>query len=498
MRNPGHLESKTSSPNSDSLFVKNDERLFAQSKSPTVSSALTRPPPVARRAPLEQSSSDSESSSAGETSADSLMESTKTQKKKQQNHKSTGLGNSILQPKSPGHVSHSSNQTIKQASGTVVAAKTRDSKDAHTAPKAILQRSANVHESSDQRSGGIHPAASTVSGVTSLSLNAAAHVSANPRQIAPTVSPTVKKSSNPNTAIRSANKIVMRTVRKPTTGTQGPAPIKFVDQPKAQRTEWKSDKHYSTLKFRHNAAKRSQIEKAPDVSSLDFVNSPPTGVTKSRPPTREDNPYGRRDTTNRRVQEDTHVDTPRNDMSRPGSGTTAEPLAHWEVDKVPVVCPEWRLSNNCEFGAQKCRYMHRDQDPFGKDYPIGDIFGFIEPKHRNPPATCMFWYEGKCSKPADICKYAHRYTGFTIRDQKVVAIEPNEKAKPGTMTCWFWKNTQCRNAPGTCLYCHYDTGVMAKNPKNQRQKNGTSVNEIGTQPRIPAYASQDTYGKLPD
>jgi chromo domain-containing protein 1 len=129
----------------------------------------------------------------------------------------------------------------------------------------------------------------------------------------------------------------------------------------------------------------------------------------------------------------------------------------------------------------------------------------------------MYWYNGKCLKPADMCPYAHEYTGYTIRDAKVVPIEPsdksnqpnekakkpngkakksNEKAKPSTLTCWFWKNTECRNTAETCLYCHYDTGTMATNPRPPR--NAVSVNEIEIQPRSTASASLNKSDKLSD
>jgi chromo domain-containing protein 1 len=518
-RKPGHHE--PNSPDRDSLFVDSNEHLPKQSEKLTVSSALAKPPLVSRRAPLEQSSSDSESLSSG----GSKPLPTKTRKKTEQaankspqRRGSHMLGNSILQPRSSEHKTHAaSNLVVNQKSSSAATTMTAQMPSAPpTAPKAMLQRPNSPDRLNSQQSDK-HAAVSAVSGPTAASRNTTiASVGTGSRPVTLTAPGTSKHSSNPNTAIRTSSKSTTQAVRKPTSVTRAPGPIKFVDQPTVQRKEWQSDKEYSTLKFRHNAAKRSQVEKPPDVGSLSFVNCPPAGLSTVRPSTRADNPYGRRDMTDFRARDDdAGEDLLRNDMSRRSSDIAVEPLAPWEVDKVPVVCPEWRLSNNCTFGAQKCRYMHRDRDPLGKDYPIGDIYGYIEPKHRTPPAMCMFWYNTTCNKPADICPFAHKYTGYTLRGSKMVSIEPDDKAKqpiertkqpnentkrtkekgpPNSLTCWFWKNSKCRKTAETCAYRHYDTSAIAVDP---RTRIDVSVNGTEIQPRISAGASDDTPHELP-
>jgi chromo domain-containing protein 1 len=518
------------SPNSDTLFVNSNEHLPAQSTKPTMSSALARPPPVPRRAPLEQSSSDSESSDSKRSSGNirTKSTSTKTRKTKDQtanesrqggdNHR---LGNSILQRTSSEYKSHASSNIAvnEQSSSALTTMPTQAPRGAPTAPKAMLQRPNSPGKPNSQGSN-VRAAVPDVSRPTAAPRNEKiASASTGSRPATPSTTTAPRKSSNPNTAIRTSSKGTAKAVRKPSLGTQAPGPIKFVDQPRVQKKEWQSDKQFSTLKFRHNAAKRAQIEKPPDVGSLAFVNGPPAGLPTTRNPTRTDNPYGRRAIPESRTRDgDAHEYPFPNDFLRRSPDITIEPLAKWEADKVPVVCSEWRLSNNCSFGAQKCRYMHRDRDPQGKEYPIGDMYGYIEPKHRSPPATCMFWYTRKCNKPADVCPYAHEFTGFTLRGLKMVPIEPNDKANertkqsnektkqsngklkhpnerahPNTLTCWFWKNSSCRKTAEECSFCHYDTDNSTVDPRARMAV--SSVNQIEVQPRISAGASKITPGK---
>jgi chromo domain-containing protein 1 len=515
------------SPNSDTLFVNSNEHLPAQSTKPTMSSALARPPLVPRRAPLEQSSSDSESSDSGRSSRKirAKLTSTKTQKTKDQtanesrqgadNHR---LGNSILQRTSSEHKNHaSSNPAVnEQSSSALTTMPTQAPRGAPTAPKAMLQRPNSPGKPNSQGSN-VHAVVPDVSRPTAAPRNAtiaSASTGSRPATLSTTTAP--RKSSNPNTAIRTSSKNTAKAVRKPSSGAQAPGPIRFVDQPKVQRKEWQSDKLYSTLKYRYNAAKRSQIEKPPDVGSLAFVNGPPARLPTTRNPTLTDNPYGRRAVPESRTRDDDfHEDPFQNDFPRRSSDITIEPLAQWEADKIPVVCPEWRLSNNCSFGAQKCRYMHRDRDPQGKEHPIGDMYGYIEPKNRSPAGTCMFWYKSKCHKSADVCPYAHKFTGYTFRGSKMVPIEPNdianektkqsnektkqskgkskypnERAHPNTLTCWFWKHTSCRKTAEECDFCHYDTDNSAVDPRTRTAV--SSVNQIEVQPRISAGASNYT------
>jgi chromo domain-containing protein 1 len=518
------------SPNSDTLFVNSNEHLPAQSTKPTMSSALAKPPLVPRRAPLEQSSSDSESSDSERSSGNICTKSasTKTRKTKGQtanesrqggdNHR---LGNSILQRTSSEHKNHASSNPVvnEQSSSALTTMSTQAPRGAPIAPKAMLQRP-NSPGKPNSQGRNVHAAVPDVSRPTAAPRNAtitSASTGSRPATLSTTTAP--RKSSNPNTAIRTSSKGTVQAVRKTSSGTQAPGPIKFVDQPRAQRKEWQSDKLYSTLKYRYNAAKRSQIEKTPDVGSLAFVNGPPAGLPTTRNPIRTDNPYGRRDIPESRTRDDdVHEDPFQKDFPRRSPDITIEPLAQWEADKVPVVCSEWRLSNSCSFGAQKCRYMHRDRDPQGKEYPIGDMYGYVEPKNRSPAGTCMFWYKSKCHKSADVCAYAHKFTGYTFRGSKMVPIEPNDKANentkqsnektkqskgkskypnerahPNTLTCWFWKHTSCRKTTEECSFCHYDTDNSAADPRTRTAV--SSVNQIEVQPRISAGASNDTPGK---
>ncbi|KAF1829423.1 hypothetical protein BDW02DRAFT_561180 [Decorospora gaudefroyi] len=270
----------------------------------------------------------------------------------------------------------------------------------------------------------------------------------------------------------------------PSTGASGS--IKFVNQPKSQqRKGWQnSKKQYTTLHFRAVADKRSRAEGTPDPAALDFVIEPP-GIASSKPRVQYDNPYARRQVANPRVQE---YATDNDSRLREADDTA--PLQPWEADKIPLVCASWRLSNNCEFGAQTCRFMHRNKDPHGRDYPIGDMDGFVPPKYRKPPVTCPFWLNSKagCRKPDKQCQFAHRNTGWIPHhdsgNSQLIRVDPNqlpESAKPTVtpkrrlsqpgsnlrpqeLTCWYWSKGKCRNAPKDCSFQHFDTGVVADPP----------------------------------
>ncbi|CAO2648618.1 Nn.00g078850.m01.CDS01 [Neocucurbitaria sp. VM-36] len=267
--------------------------------------------------------------------------------------------------------------------------------------------------------------------------------------------------------------------------------IKIVNEPKTQqRGLWQnSEKLYSNLRFRGLADKRSRIEGTPDPGALEIINAP-AGFVKPRPQPRNDNPYGRREAGNRRDQDDDVDDAPRR-----GSVDATTPLENWEAEKAPLVCAHWRLSNNCPLGPQKCQFMHRNQDENGRDYPVGDLNGWLPPKYRKPPLTCPYWLTSKngCKKPQEECNFAHKNTGWIPlsenRRDEPFAIDPNaipesektarrplvldananvndkKKMNPSDLTCWYWwSKDNCRNSADRCTFQHHYTGIVADPP----------------------------------
>lgn len=244
---------------------------------------------------------------------------------------------------------------------------------------------------------------------------------------------------------------------KPTIG------IKIVNEPKTpQRTPWtKGTKQFSTLRFRANADKRSRAEGTPDLGALDFVGNPPVGLAKASRLSLEDNPYGRRETGIRRVQEFNAEHTTKASAS----------LEDWEAEKIPMVCPFWRLSSNCQNGDRKCKFMHRNQDPSGLDYPVADMYGYIPPKFQKPPITCPFWLTSKlgCKRSDAECKYTHRNTGWVHQGGIPIKINPTTSPikrtrPPSELTCWYWSIGQCKHAADVCTFQHWDTGIVADPP----------------------------------
>lgn len=201
--------------------------------------------------------------------------------------------------------------------------------------------------------------------------------------------------------------------------------IKVVNQPKMQlRSEWtKGQKAFSTLHFRAVAQKRSRAEGTPDPAALEIVNDP-SGSVKPKPPVPHDDPYARREVRQSRTRSIESNDARRGSRSEILTDENV-PLAPWEVNKVPQVCAEWRLSNNCPKTAQACIFLHRNKDPDGHDYPVGHAGGLIPPKYRRPPLTCTHWLYGKtgCFKTADKCHFAHRNTGWVPNEN-----HPSENA----------------------------------------------------------------------
>jgi chromo domain-containing protein 1 len=261
--------------------------------------------------------------------------------------------------------------------------------------------------------------------------------------------------------------------------------IKMTNEPKTHRSQWNTEGQYKKLSTRRNAEKRSRIEGTPDLNALEFVGShlPNFGRRKSTAPT--DNPYARREAGTRGIQES---DMDRTSQRQPND--QAEPLHDWEAEKVPLVCPDWRLSNNCPFPAKDCRFLHRNTDANGNNLEIGHISGKVPPKYLKRPLTCFFWMQDPsgCNKSADECLYAHKNTGwmpqsaanpepividltalpvsenFASRSRGGRHTPPIKGMKSVEKTCWFWANGGCNKPEGECRFKHYDTGIMSSLP----------------------------------
>lgn len=255
--------------------------------------------------------------------------------------------------------------------------------------------------------------------------------------------------------------------------TKSTRAINFVNEPKEkqQRRNRPETQHYNELRYRALAEKKSHTENAPDFSALTFVNGQPPSLPKSAPPREDDNPYGRREITHRRVQNDEPEDRP-----RPGPTNVSVPLADWEVSKVPLMCYQWKFDLSCHFGAKDCKFMHRESDSQGQPYPIGRYDGYVEPKYRIPSIACLYMLRGQCRKTAEECEYSHEDTGWTFYNNVPIEIKhlPPGYAAPGArddslipykeqdppITCphWLWNLKFCSKPQNQCKYAHWNTG----------------------------------------
>lgn len=419
-----------------SATVRRGSGLFVADDGPPVSASSVKSPtnarhlPVPRKAPLQQSSSEEEPSSEMQTSGDSLVgelrRKKKAQRKADRSAATSSFGTSMLQKK----------------------------QKADTTASETASKTSAVSEKPAQRL--------KVSAVTTKS--AFPTVSGKDRTVVTTA--TTSKTTESAGSI-SGGRAIRTAPQK-----QATRAINFVNQPKEQhRKEWSTDNHYNTLMYRHIADKRSRTEGTPDFNVLAFVNGPPSTLPKAAPRSSGD-PYGRRDLTNRRVQEEDPDDRPR-------LGQDAGPLADWEKDKVPLMCNAWKLSSNCPYGAQRCLFMHRAYDPQGRPYQLGDIHNRIPQKYRKPPITCEFWYNGnRCKKPAEECLYTHEDTGWTeVNGQPIERKHlPPDTAETATrdapphlipfklqnppITCNYWlRDPQgCSKTEAACKYAHWNTG----------------------------------------
>ncbi|KAH7412140.1 hypothetical protein DE146DRAFT_602329, partial [Phaeosphaeria sp. MPI-PUGE-AT-0046c] len=304
--------------------------------------------------------------------------------------------------------------------------------------------------------------------------------------------PSVASLSKP-ASVESANRAVERRTGLSLTSSD---PIRITNDPNTpKRKQWESDKHFSTLKFRRNAEVRARTEGNPDISALEFVGSTPSNLPKPKPTAPSDNVYGRREVRPRRMQEDSDEEDSRR---RP------DPMTDWEANKVPLVCYHWRLSNNCSYPASKCNFLHRNTDEKGRALAIGDENGYIPPKYRKPPVTCLYWLENPngCSKTDRDCAFTHRNTGWKLLEGnkgEAVQIDPSlppitERAISGHIspnrtdpavtpvsvhkenlpiiprtnpnnwqdkTCCYWANGHCSKSDDQCTFRHYITDVVA-------------------------------------
>lgn len=313
--------------------------------------------------------------------------------------------------------------------------------------------------------------------------------------ILPTSQPkTVASTSAVGTAAsKSGVPTVLPSDKQNNMGSLNTSGIRIINEDKKKRKEWQnSDKPYNTLKARYNAVKRSHKEGTPDLHALEFVNGAPADLQKQKPRTPTGNPYGRREIVNPRFQEPVVDEPPKK---------TFEPLREWELNKIPEVCREWRLSKNCKYGPQRCKFMHRDQDQYGNDYKISDAFGRVQPKYRDPPLTCDFWFTSPhgCTKSQEKCEYAHWNTGFKPKDalyrDQIIKINPSlppafqenplppafmeapsvtesrpfhSKVPAEAVTCYFWATSTCHNEDNQCKYQHRHTGVVAPAPPSRK------------------------------
>jgi chromo domain-containing protein 1 len=454
-----------------------------------------------RKVPLTQSE-DEESSSVNSDSADSLMgelaDSAKSDAHKRKSKANPGpdLGHSVLSPKRPRKKASAPSE--KPVSKQPVANVSRHEEPPIpfrklTAPVAAMVPKVTQLKKPTAQSGA--PAVQTSSPALRRKSIGTVNMSESSTTAAARTTTKVTNAAKPTIAGVPSRSTGPTAIRRTGGSSKSSIPaIKFKNEPRTQqRKPWQhgEDRQYNKLHFRAVAQKRSQTESAPNVDDLDFVGPAPAGSAKSR--AADDNPYGRRETGSRRVQEPDSYETRRRD-----SNEDTTPLEDYEAKKSPLVCPHWRLANNCRYGQIKCNFLHRNKDENGKDIPVGDMSGVMPPKFRKPALTCLYWLNNEkgCRKPDVECIYAHKNTGWVPKDMnnnQPVQIDPSalpvsalstktprtsalmpqiqagtpqdkRRMRPSELTCWFWTQGRCHNMPETCTFKHYDTGVIAEPP----------------------------------
>ncbi|KAF2031615.1 hypothetical protein EK21DRAFT_62655 [Setomelanomma holmii] len=439
------------------------------------SSLFYNPGPVVRKAPIAQSSTEEDESSSGGTTDDSLMGELKAKATKKVRNKKTphseaskmpGLGNSILSPESP-----------RKMPSTAITRR----------PSAPVTQAPPTSNPNSAASGSKSLSKTPVRTPSTASTSKAGAVQAAQSNVKPTASKAITK-----------------------TGTGSISAIRMTNKPKPPERKWQnSDKLYGKLKSLHRADIISRMEGTPDPSVLEFVGAVPPNLPEPRATNPADNPYGRREAGTRRVREADVEECPQETAL-----SAADSARDWEADKIPLVCPSWRLSNNCPYKAEKCNFLHRNQDKHGRDLPVGDVSGWLPPKYRKPPLTCPYWLMEKfgCKKPDAECNYAHKNTGWMPKDPQnkdvPLQIDPNvipvteqltslahkaperlsanklsrprdtdmyvlpklrkpPRLKPSDLTCWYWTQGKCKNTADTCAFQHHDTGLVADPPPSE-------------------------------
>lgn len=403
------------------------------------------------------------------------------------------------QPKNPPRNEGSTNQSVERPQQDRTRNKDQRDKPERQTPQEKAQPNMEPENQPLQRKPAPQKAVVTPTGTTSTARRSTIRVNSDR---GPLQAPAASRPSADNRGIKS--------------GGKGSQPIKMVNEPKsALRREWQhSDHQYGTLKFRRRAEVRSREEGTPDPSALEFVNGPPP-LPKQPPPAMNttcpiyDSPYGLREPGQARRQE------PKSSQESQTPVQTGIPLRLYEVNKIPLICFDWR-NGHCPFPPDKCRFLHRDRDPSGKEYNLAPADGSVPPKYRDNPLTCWFWMMSPhgCRKTEDECKFAHKNTGMLAAQSghgKVVQIDPSElplslqnqrqsagfplqtgqtefqnsrdtHQQPSTfgaastpsakwtthgsyLTCFFWNENMCKKSDTECTFQHRYTGRVADPPK---------------------------------
>lgn len=322
----------------------------------------------------------------------------------------------------------------------------------------------------------------------------------------PIQNPQQPEAQSPSTITTSAM------ARRTQSGTASKRKLNTVNQGGASHIQRKqSSSLYTRVSSVRRAKLRSQEEGVPDFGSLNFLGAAPQGLNITASPKASNDVYGRRELPNYRSQMDT---SETRHMSGLQESTTSS--NSYGQGKVPLVCPDWRYSNNCQKGPEKCEFLHCNQDANGNDYPVAEINRSIPPKYWKLASTCLYWLENAsgCTKTSLECKYAHYNTGFKMDPNalnRVIAIDKSRRPVsesiraevqklsgrnrtgnggrnapenyrfehryigavassspahfPKSMkTCFYWSRGSCRKRSEDCLFAHHDTGIIADPP----------------------------------
>jgi chromo domain-containing protein 1 len=458
---------------------------------------LVKEPGMVRKAPLDQSTDDEDD---GTDSAEELNGKARPKNTMgTQLHNNPGLGNSILRPKIS---ADEASRPEPHGQG-----KDQSRKPSMTLTTPVFSTNPQVSGPQQEIRRGSKSAAQKPAVPPTREVDASRHKSSAPTIATHHPAKPAKPAAQAVTEQPPGS--IAPAFRKNGTASKLTNSIRIINGSKdAPRKPWNSkDKPYNKLKFRGIAEKRTRTEGTPDLDALEFVGARPPDLPKPRTADSADNPYGRREGGTRRVQEIEND----NDAS-PESRIETSPLREWEADKVPQMCAQWRLSNSCQLGAQKCKFLHRDKDETGRLLPIRREDRLVPPKFRNKPLTCLFWLENNEGyiKSAAQCIYAHHNTGWkpgSLQSSAAVQIDSNilpvsgrftkrsetksinpvqvdsdilsvgeqvtkqyeqvskqsEKDNTPDMTCWFWTRNTCNRAK-KCKYKHVNTGTIAIPP----------------------------------